>query len=71
MRQHVQVEVERIIGHGSALSMNTTAGFLELGPDHRAPLRTRYEDMVEFDEQVDRFEDVHDESHQEDPQEVK
>ncbi|MCL7025289.1 hypothetical protein MKW94_014643 [Papaver nudicaule] len=51
------------------ISMNTTAGFMELGPEHRAPLHTRYDDMVEFDEQVNRPEDGPDESlHQEDMQ---
>ncbi|KAI3989592.1 hypothetical protein MKX01_036201 [Papaver californicum] len=65
IQQHVQEEVERIIGHVSTMSVNTTAGFLELGQEHRAPLHTRYKDMIELDEEVDGLEDNPDESHQE------
>ncbi|MCL7028488.1 hypothetical protein MKW94_028880 [Papaver nudicaule] len=43
------------------MSMNISNGFMELGPEHKAPLRTRYEDMFEFDEQVDEPEDGADE----------
>ncbi|MCL7036986.1 hypothetical protein MKW94_019917 [Papaver nudicaule] len=70
IQQHVQEELERIIGRVSTMSMNISAGFMELGPEHRAPLHTRYEDMIEFDEQVNRpEEDGPEEGQQEDREE--
>ncbi|KAI3832822.1 hypothetical protein MKX03_026583 [Papaver bracteatum] len=66
MHAHVQVEVGRLIGRISTVRMNTSEGYMELGPEHRAPLHTTFDDMLEFDEQINTTGDYLDESHQQD-----
>ncbi|KAI3844343.1 hypothetical protein MKX03_034591 [Papaver bracteatum] len=68
MHEHVQAEVERLIGRISTVGMNTSEGYMELGPEHRAPIHTTFDDMLEFDEQINNTGDDLDESHQEDMQ---
>ncbi|KAI3939964.1 hypothetical protein MKW98_029740 [Papaver atlanticum] len=38
IHRHVQAEVGRLIGRVSAIRMNTTEGYMELGPQHRGKL---------------------------------
>ncbi|RZC77265.1 hypothetical protein C5167_001393 [Papaver somniferum] len=66
MHEHVQEEVVRLLGCVSRVAMNTSEGYMELGPQHRALIHTTFDDMLEFDEQINNPEDDCNESHQED-----
>ncbi|XP_026459925.1 uncharacterized protein LOC113360655 [Papaver somniferum] len=65
-------EVTRLLGCVSRVVMNTSEGYMELGHQHRAPIHTTFNDMLEFDEQINNPEDDDcNESHQEDVHEVE
>ncbi|XP_026434529.1 uncharacterized protein LOC113332066 isoform X3 [Papaver somniferum] len=70
MHEHAQAEAERLIGRILTIGMNTSEGYMELGPEHKAPIHTTFDDMLEFDEQINNAGDDLDESHQEDMQAV-